>query len=319
MAAKKPSTMSKQPAKIAKNRKLAIPKYQSFRINKRIRSPKPQPMGAFRLFGASLRHLKANWRLFTGIVLVYLVLTIVLVKGFGVSSSNVPEVKSTLQELFKGAGGQLTTGFTLFGLLLGTTGSVSSDVAGAYQTILLVIVSLVIIWALRQTMAGSKVGVKESFYKGLYPLIPFLLVLLVIGLQFIPLLVGNFLYSTVFGYGLAVTAAERVVWILIFGLLVLTTLYMVTSSIFALYIVTLPDVTPMQALRSARELVRHRRMAIARKVLFLPVSLLVIAAAIMIPVIIFLTPLSEWVFFLLSMAALTIIHSYMYTLYRELL
>jgi hypothetical protein len=94
---------------------------------------------------------------------------------------------------------------------------------------------------------------------------------------------------------------------------------MVSSSVFALYIVTLPDVTPMQALRSARELVRHRRWSIARKVLFLPVSLLVIAAAIMIPVILLLTPASEWAFFVLSMFSLAVIHSYMYGLYRELL
>lgn len=250
---------------------------------------------------------------------VYLLLTIVLVKGLGISSNNVPELKATLQDAFQGSGGQLTTGFTLFGLLLGTSGSVSSDVAGAYQSILLIIVSLVLIWALRQTMANATVGVKESFYKGLYPLIPFLLVLLVIGLQFIPLLIGNFLYSTVFGYGLAVTSPEKVVWLIIFALLALLTLYMVSSSIFAAYIVTLPDVTPIQALRSARELVRHRRWSIARKILFLPLILVIGAAVIMIPVIMFITPLSEWVFFLLSMAALAIIHSYMYHLYRELL
>jgi hypothetical protein len=319
MATKKTSPKAKQPAKSAKNRKLAVPQYKSFRVSKKIRSPKPVLTGAFRLFWTSLQHLWANWKLFGGIVLVYLLLTVVLVKGFGVSGNNVPQLKDTLQQLFKGTSGQLTTGFTLFGLLLGTTGSVSSDVAGAYQTILLLVISLVLIWALRQTMAGNTVKVKESFYKGLYPLVPFLLVLLVIGLQFIPLLIGNFLYSTVFSFGLAITSAEKVVWILVFALLALLTLYMVSSSIFGLYIVTLPDVTPMQALRSARELVRHRRWAIARKVLFLPVSLLVIAAVIMVPVIIFITAASEWVFFLLSMAALAIIHSYMYHLYRELL
>lgn len=300
-------------------RKIAAPKYQSFRMSKSIRSPKTPVSGAPRLFAKSMGHLKTHWRLFGGIVTVYLLLTVVLVKGLGISSNNVPELKATLQDAFQGSGGQLTTGFTLFGLLLGTSGSVSSDVAGAYQSILLIIVSLVLIWALRQTMANATVGVKESFYKGLYPLIPFLLVLLVIGLQFIPLLIGNFLYSTVFGYGLAVTSPEKVVWLIIFALLALLTLYMVSSSIFAAYIVTLPDVTPIQALRSARELVRHRRWSIARKILFLPLILVIGAAVIMIPVIMFITPLSEWVFFLLSMAALAIIHSYMYHLYRELL
>jgi hypothetical protein len=302
-----------------KSRRIAAPQYRTFRLHKRIKSPKPALLGSFKLLGKSLLHLRRNWKLFGGIVLIYLLLTIVLVKGFGVSGSNIPELKSTLQQLFTGATGQLTTGFTLFGLLLGTTGSVSGDVAGAYQSILLVITSLVLIWALRQTMSGTRVKVKEAFYKGLYPLVPFLLVLLVIGLQFIPLLIGNFLYATVFGNGLAVTAPEKIVWVIIFVLLAVLTLYMVSSSVFALYIVTLPDVTPMQALRSARELVRYRRWSIARKVLFLPLSLLVIAAVIMIPVILVITPASEWIFFMLSMLSLAVIHSYMYSLYRELL
>ena len=39
----------------------------------------------------------------------------------------------------------------------------------------------------------------------------------------------------------------------------------------------------------------------------------------MVPIIIVLTPLAKWIFFLLTIASLTAIHAYMYTLYRELL
>jgi hypothetical protein len=42
-------------------------------------------------------------------------------------------------------------------------------------------------------------------------------------------------------------------------------------------------------------------------------------AIIMLPVIIWLTPLARWTFFLLTLAALAAVHAYMYTLYRELL
>jgi hypothetical protein len=94
---------------------------------------------------------------------------------------------------------------------------------------------------------------------------------------------------------------------------------MISSSLFALYIVTLPDMTPMKALRSARELVRHRRWTVLRKILCLPLILLVAGAVIMLPIIIVLTPLAQWVFFLLTMLALVAAHAYMYTLYRELL
>jgi hypothetical protein len=39
----------------------------------------------------------------------------------------------------------------------------------------------------------------------------------------------------------------------------------------------------------------------------------------MLPIIILLTSLAQWVFFLLTMFALVAVHAYMYTLYRELL
>lgn len=277
-------------------------------------------MGSFRLFKMSTSLLIKNWRLFGGIVVVYLVLTIVLVKGFGVSSG-IAELKSTLQEVFDGKADQVATSFALFSVLLSNASSTASEVAGAYQSMLLTIVSLVLIWTLRQTQAGkmATVSIRDAFYKGLYPLVPFLLVLLVIGLQLIPLLIASFLYGVVFGSGLAVTPIEQGLWILLLSGLSLLSLYMVTSSVFALYIVTLPDMRPMQALHSARDLVRHRRWTIMRKVLFLPAILLIIAALIMVPLIIIAATLAEWLFFVLSMLSLAVVHSYMYGLYRELL
>ena len=89
----------------------------------------------------------------------------------------------------------------------------------------------------------------------MYPLIPFILVLLVCCLQLLPLIIGSSLYSLVVSNGIAVQPIEKFVWALLFASLALLSLYMITSSLFALYISTLPDMTPMKALRSARELV----------------------------------------------------------------
>jgi hypothetical protein len=153
----------------------------------------------------------------------------------------------------------------------------------------------------------------------MYPLVPFMLVLTVVGLQLVPMLIGSTLYVTVINGGIAVYAAEKILWGLLFIVLALLSLYMLASSLFALYIVTLPDMTPMKALRSARELVRYRRWTVLRKMLALPLILLLVAFVIMLPIIILAAPLARWVFFLLTMTALTAAHAYMYTLYRELL
>jgi hypothetical protein len=316
---KKSKTPTPKP-KAAKTRRVKQASYKSLRVSKTIRQPKPPLKGSFRLFAAAIRLLIKKWRLFGGIVLVYLVLTIVLVKGCGVTT-DIGQLKSAVLGLAHGNTAQLSASFTLFSILLGNANSTASDVAGAYQTILLVIISLALIWALRQSMAKdkAKITMRDAFYKGLYPLVPLLLVLVVIGLQLFPLVVANFLYSNVLASGLALTVLEKGLWAILVALLVLLTLYMVTSSIFALYIVTLPNVRPMQALRSARDLVRHRRWMIMRKVLFLPVALLVCAAAIVIPIIIVSPPVAEWTFFVLSMSGLALFHSYLYLLYRELL
>jgi hypothetical protein len=304
----------------AKTRRIQQQTYKSFRLSKRLKQPKAPILGSFRLFRLSVRQLIKNWRLFGGIVLVYLVLTVILVKGFGVSS-NIGELKATLQDVFQGKTAQLTTSFTLFSVLLSNAGSAASEVAGAYQTMLLVITSLVLIWALRQVQAGkkAKIRVRDAFYKGLYPVVPFLLVLVVISLQLIPMIIASFLYSVVFTNGLAVTPIEQGLWALMLAVLVLLSLYMITSSIFALYIVTLPDMQPMQSLRSARDLVRHRRWTIMRKVLFLPFILLLISGVTMVPLIIVSPSVAEWLFFVMSMLSLAVVHGYMYGLYRELL
>ena len=313
---------AEKPAGKSQSRQLARPNYKSFRLSKRLRHPRPAVQGSFQLLARSIGTLRKRKRFFAGIVVVYLILTIVLVKGFGVGSG-IGDLKDTLTELFQGEFSQITTGVSLFAVLLGNLSSAPSDQANVYQSVLLITTSLAIIWALRQSLSSEnaklKLQVRDAFYKGMYPLVPFVLVLLVIGIQLIPVAIGSFIYNAVIGGGLAVTAAEKVLWILLVAGFLLLSLYMVTSSLFALYIVTLPDMRPMQALRSARDLVRHRRWMIMRKVVFLPIALLVIAATITIPLIMVAPDIAEWVFFVLSMAGLVVFHSYLYTLYRELL
>jgi hypothetical protein len=252
-----------------------------------------------------------------GIVLIYALLNLLLVRGFAYSA-DVTDLKDAFNEIF-GNQGELASSLGVFFLLASSSGSGGTVSAGAYQTVLLLVVSLAVIWALRQSLTGIQVRIRDAFYRGMYPLVPFVLVLCVIGVQLVPLLIGAQLYSLAIGGGVAVLVVEKVLWGLLFFLLALWSLYMVSSSLFALYIVTLPDMTPMKALRSAQELVRYRRWTVLRKVLFLPFLLVVGAAVIMVPIIALAAPVAEWVFFALSLLGLVATHAYLYNLYRELL
>jgi hypothetical protein len=267
------------------------------------------------------RSLQQLWRhrlLFGGISLIYGLLNLLLVRGLA-STSDVGSFKDLVSSVFHGALGQVETAVTSFLYLVSTSGGGGTPTSGTYQTVLLVVVSLAFIWALRQTAAGNRPRIRDSFYLGMYPLVPFLLVLLTIGVQLIPLAIGSFLYSTLVTNGIVIDGGEKLLAGVLCAIPVLWSLRMITASAFALYIVTLPEMTPMKALRSARELVYKRRLLLWRKFILLPVVLLVVAIIIEIPLIVWLTPLAEWAFFVYSMLALAFVHGYMYNLYREML
>jgi hypothetical protein len=286
---------------------------------KRLPVPLRKPLPKARLlFHSSLAVLWGRRKLFGGIVLIYGILNLAFVRGFA-GSSNLTSLKATLDSVVHGVAGQLTSSLTTFVYLLGTSGSSNSATSGVYQTIALTVCSLAFIWALRQTQAKHDFRIRDSFYQGMYPLVPFLLVLLIIGLQLLPLVLGGSLYGAVVSNGIAVNVWEKLLFGAIFLALGLWSLRMITSSIFALYIVTLPDMAPLKAIRSAKQLVYGRRLLIWRKLIYLPIILLLIAVAVELPLILLLTPVAVWVFFAISMAALGVVHAYLYGLYRELL
>ena len=294
-------------------------RYKSFRLQKQIKRPaKVKMSNVYRLFMDSLDLVRSNWKLFGGVTLAYLVLSVVLT-GVLSTSFNLNDLKAQMEANTVGSSGGVGGAVALFGAMLGTAGGASSQTGTAYQTMIVVIVSLAIIWTLRQVLAGKPVTVRDAFYKGMYPLIPFILVLLVIGIQLIPLALGGVIYGMAFNGGAAIGALEKSMWGTMVFLLMLLSVYMICASLFALYIVTLPNTRPMMALRSARELVRYRRWTVLRKLLFLPVALLLVGVVIMIPLIMYVAVVAQLVFLVLSMFALILIHAYVYTLYKELL
>ena len=271
--------------------------------------------GIIGLIKLALRPIKLNRNLFLGFILLQFGLNIIFVIGVD-SIYDFPSIKQDAQENLEGSAASYNQSFALLNyvLAIGSNGANSS-----YQFFIILISSLAVIWAIRQVLAKQKITLKQSFYEGVYPLVPFFLVFLVIGLQLIPLLAGNFLLATVIANNLAVSALEQIFWWAVFILLALVSLYMVVSSIFALYIATLPDMTPLKALKSARGLVRGRRFSIGVRLLILPILTLLLYIIVLIPLINFLPILVVPIFALLGGFALFFVHSYIYNLYRELL
>jgi hypothetical protein len=303
-------------------RRLHLPKRVWYKpLTWRFSPPVPtyKPLSKARvLFVYVLRQMWRNKKLFGGIVAVYGVLNLLLVRSIS-GSSDLTMFKTTLDSALHGFGGKIATSVASFSYLVATSGSGSAQISGVYQYLLLLICSLAFIWALRQVLAQRKVRVRDAFYSGMSPLIPFVFVVFIIGIQLLPLVMSSALYSLVVANGIAVGWWERLLFLVVLLAAAIWSLRMITSSVFAAYAVTLPGMTPLRAIREAKKLVYGRRLLLWRKLLFLPIVITVLAILIEIPFILFLTPLAPWLFFVISMLALPITHGYMYTLYREML
>lgn len=285
-----------------------------------IKSAKKLP-GSFVLLGRTFQHIWRGKKLYAGIMLIFALGYVLLVKGLAFNFQ-VAETRDAINETLGNEIGTAEKATTLLGVLMGTSGTASGEAASVYQTFLFIMISLVIIWSLRQTFdgkTGPKITVKNAFYKSMTPLIPYVLVCMVIMLQALPALIGIGMYGTVTTSGLAVGAVEQILWFVGFILLLAVSIYLLSSSLFASYIVTLPDMKPLQALRSARKLVKFRRLVIIRKVLFLPLFILVSFAVIFLPMVLLLPIVAEILFFIMSILLILVMHTYFYLLYRELL
>jgi hypothetical protein len=312
-----PKTSAKNNSASNKPRRLKRPGYRPLWMGKRIKTPANKLPSGFRIFIKTFTIMEKRWKVFSIIAGLYLALTVIMVKGMA-GSADVSAIKDAVNKALNGQGNDLTVGFSVLGTLVGQTANPSNQAAGVYQMVLFVCFSLVIIWAFRQAYAKTSFTVRDAFYKAPTPLVPFVIVLLVMGLQLLPLILANLLYGVVLVQGVARTTIEQIVWGGVLIVLVSWSVWMVTRTMVALYIVTLPE-TPLRALRSARDLVRYRRWTVIRKILFLPLVLFIIGASVMLPVILVLPSIAEFVLSALAACSLVVVHGYLYTLYRELL
>ncbi len=301
-------------------RQLKAPKYKTFRMHKRIKSPQAKLPSIWKLWKTAFTQLLSHKRIFIGITLIYALLMLILVRGLS-GGLSAYQLKQSIDATVHGTGGKFESSFAVFTVLLGSASSSQGDLGGLYQSLVLIIATLAFIWALRQTQSNSKkkATVKDSFYLGCAPVIPFIVVLFIISLQLFPIAIGNLMYSFVIVGGFAASSIEKALWFIMIGLLFLLSFYMISSSIFALFIVTLPDTRPMQALRAARELVRYRRWAVLRKVIVLPIVLFLLLALVTLPSLLIIPYVAEWIFFIATMLVLPVLLSYMYALYRAML
>lgn len=257
--------------------------------------------------------LRGNYKMYLIFVVIYGVCLAILVQG--PARISVSDIRSSVAEALPE---RIEDSTLIAGILVSESTSIS-QAAAAYSSILFVIFSLAIIWLCRAMYEGVKVKVRDGFYRGMSGLVPFILVLLVIFVQLVPMALAGLFYSVTSLNGLVVNTVELVVlWVIIFAL-TLASFYFLASSIPALYIVSLPDVAPIEALRQSKKIVSGRRAKIIAR-MFVGALIYAIVAGAVLLLLVAVLPVAAPVWWWLSgVIALPVAHTYFYNLYRSLL
>lgn len=289
-------------------------RYRSFRLQKRI---KPEPRyipSSFSLLRDSFAFMfKHRWKFIT-IMFIYSVVYIVIFRS--PVSTDIDTIKSSVQSVL-GEGENLKTNVATLGAVIETSGNLQSSGAVAVGSIF--IMSLVYIWAIRQLHAGERIKARDAYYQGVTPLLSGAVLVIIAGIQLLPFGLASFIYSVAKTTNLFASGFEDIAFFVVTVLISLLSFYWLTSTIMAMYIVTIPGVYPGAALKAAKSLVQFQRFAVFRRILALPVILGVIYTIFLLIAIRFLSSQVLLMVEIIQIIALPLIHVYLYKLYRSLI
>lgn len=196
-------------------------------------------------------------------------------------------IRETSGDIFEGSFGEIGKAGTL--LMTGISGALNPNLSDGQQLIgglLVVMTWLTTVWILRSLLAGQSPSVRDAFYNAGAPIVPTTFLALILLAQLIPASLATIALSAALPTNLVSHGVEAMVFWITILLLFILSLYWVTSTLFAMIVVTLPGMYPLSALKNANELVVGRRLRIVLRVVWLLFVILVIWAVFIIPIII---------------------------------
>ena len=312
---------------------LARRPHRSFRLTRRRDYTHPVVLpGVLSFTGEVTRTLWRHKKMFTWLAVLYALLYAVLVgmmsqDTYGTLSSTLREAGSQVIEGEWGALPQAS------GLLLSivTTGigSGGAEAQQVFTVLIFLMVWLTTVWLLRNILAGHKVKLRDGLYNAGTPLFAMIVIVLFIIVQLLPVGIAMIGYSAADATGLLSGGAPTMLFWLAAGLLVVLSIFWVTSSLFAMIIVSLPGMYPYQAIRTAGDMVLGRRVKILLRWFWMAVVVAVSWIVVLIPVILLdmwlknAVPAIDWLpvvpLAVLVMSSLTVVwvSAYVYLLYRK--
>jgi hypothetical protein len=185
---------------------------------------------------------------------------------------------------------------------------------------------LVVVWLLRQFLAGNAVSLRDGLYNAAAPFISTLVILLILAVQLVPAALGFIIYATANSTGILAGGAEAMAFGIGAALLFVLSLYWASSTALAGVIVTLPGTYPWAAITTAGDLAFGRRSAIVLRLVWLMVAVVLLWAVLLIPTLLIDNWLQQsWLplvpVMVQVLTALSVLYSaaYIYLLYRKMI
>lgn len=250
---------------------LARRPHRSFRLTRRRDYARSLTIPGYIAFTIYVnRTVRAHWKLFLPLALLYAFITIAL----GAIASQ--DVYATMSGLLSGAGEQLFDGgwsqLGQAGLIalstFASSGSTISADQGIYLGLSLLFVWLATVWLLREILVGRKPKLRDGLYNSGAPILSTVGVLLVIVVQLLPVGIVMLIYAGLSAIGLIGGGFGAMLFWMFAAVVVALVLYWVTSTIIALVVVTIPGMYPLRAVRLAGDLVVGRRLRILLRLLW---------------------------------------------------
>lgn len=276
------------------------------------------------------RTLRLHWRVMGLVVIVYTILGLIL--GTMTSQSTYSQLSATASETGKSLlnfdGAAIFEAGTV-AVLAFVGNSDQTEVQRVYAGLVFILTWLCVVWLLREYMAGRSPKFRDGLYNSSAPLISTVLLGLWSLVQLIPVGLATLAYVTLSTSGLVGSGFGMFIISLLFATIIALSLYWLTSTFFALVIVTLPGMYPMQAIRAAGDLVLGRRLRILYRMLWLLFTTVVGWLIVIIPTIMLTDwldnywkwmttiPIVPFIALLLSSVTSIWVASYIYLLYRK--
>ena len=257
--------------------------YEDYQRKTELPSLTSQANAAFKMFFKF-------WKIFLPLLLIFVGLYIFLIGAM--SENTLADVRANVEQTNKDvADGKIGTvgkaGLTLLGII--STGGLTTmnDAQVVIAVLLFTIIWLVTIYLARHLLAGhQEIKMRDGFYSALSPLVSTLVVGLIIFLEAVPIMLTIIVFQVALTTEFLSTPFYALLFFMFAALMITLSLYLLSSSFFAIIVVSAPGLYPLTAVRMAKNLIMGRRLRFLIRVFYLVIIVALLYLLLLMPAII---------------------------------